>query len=183
MIAAPAQLHGALASLRRMAVNRSAPLALILLLTACSGVNQTAPSLARRPAEAIDPRLPIADQSDDGVISAPLGAKVVAIIDRARASTGQFDAAIAVAERLAASAGPRQSESWIAAQQALSAAIAARAPVSTAVGDLDALIEDQVRKGIRRADLSNATGGAENLSALDRRQAAQVDTVQQRLDR
>ena len=153
----------------------------MLLLAGCAGGNAAAPSLERRAAEAIDPRLPVPDKSDDGVIDPALGAQVLAIVERARASTGEFDRTIAIAERLAATAGAPQSESWIAAQQALSAAIAARAPVSIAVGDLDALIEQQVRKGIRRADLSNATGGAEDLSALDSRQAARVDAVQQRL--
>jgi citrate lyase gamma subunit len=162
-------------------VNRLLPLVLGLLLAGCAGADRNVPSLDRRAAETIDPRLPVPDRSLDGALDVALAAQVAAIVDRARGSTSQFDAAIAAAERVAVSAGAPQSESWISAQQALSVAIAARASVSVAVGDLDALIEQQVRRGIRRVDLENATRAADDLSDLDRRQAARVDALQQRL--
>ena len=66
-----------------------------------------------------------------------------------------------VAQRLAAAAGPPQSESWIAAQLALSAAIEARAPTATALGDIDALGADklQAQGGLAPADLGAIQSG------------------------
>ena len=81
---------------------------------------------------------------------------------------------MARAERLTGSAGAAQSESWIAAQEALTAAIGARKPIAKALGDIDALGADrlQTQGGLAPNDLAackvrarrsvRSTGGRRN---------------------
>src|SRR6476659_6887204 len=90
-------------------------------LAACSSTGGPYPSLQPRAAEAIDPRVEVERPINDRPVRASIAP------------------AIAHAEQLASAAGAPQSESWIAAQEALSAAIAARKPTATALGDIDAL--------------------------------------------
>ena len=158
------------------------PLAALLLVTACAPTRGV-PSLAPRPGERIDPRLPVEDRSAAIPADAQLGRQLAALVAQAQAAEGAFDSAIASAERLAAGAGARQSESWIVAQEALSGAVAARAPVTRALADVDALATALVtaRGGISPADQQQLRSAAETIGAIDRRQAARVDAVQARL--
>ena len=162
---------------------RRAALSLILCAAACTAPAVNAPSLAPRAAEAIDPRLPIADAPAMGVASASLVTRLNALVDRAHAGEPAFNAAAAEAERLAAAAGDAQSEGWVAAQQALSAAVAAREPVTTALGDIDAIgsAELQAKGGVSRADQAAIESAAATVSEIDRRQAATIDRIQRRL--
>src|ERR687897_201593 len=68
-----------------------------------------------------------------------LTARIAQLMADVRAGDAAFQAAAQEADRLAAAAGPAQSESWIEAQQAISALVAARAPVAKAIADLDEL--------------------------------------------
>ncbi len=70
---------------------------------------------------------------------AGLAAHLAALVDQAQSGDAAFNDAAAIAERLASAAGAPQSESWIAAQQALSAAQSARGPTTRALGDIDGL--------------------------------------------
>ena len=90
---------------------------------------------------------------------------------------------MAAAERAAATAGSPQSESWIAAQQALSSAVAARGPVARALGDLDALTAArvQLRGALSVQDLAAIRAGAAVIAEIDSQQAARIDAVQARL--
>jgi hypothetical protein len=135
-------------------MRRSALAPALLLLAGCASVTD-APSLAPRPAELIDPRLPVVDGS------------------------------LARAQSLAASAGPAGSESWIAAQQALSGAIAAQEPVTRALGDFDAAVAERVRSGSRLVpqDLAAVRGIAAELASIDRRHRTAIAEVQRRLAR
>jgi hypothetical protein len=148
-------------------------------LAACSTPGDE-PSLAPRAAERIDPRVPVPDTSG----SLPANASLIAQLDRlvaaARGAQGEADRAIAAAEAAAGRAGPRQGESWIAAQQLLSAAIAARYPVTRTLGDIDALSSRYVNELVP-ADLANVTAAASEVSAIDRRQAERIDAIQRRL--
>ena len=155
-----------------------------LLLTGCAGVTD-APSLARRPAEAIDPRLPIPDRSAALPADPALAAALRRIADPAFAQAGAVDAAIARADALAGSAGAPGSESWIAAQQALSAAVAAQEPVTRALGDFDAAVAERIASGARLVpqDLATVRAIASDLAALDARQRAALGLVQRRLTR
>ena len=114
------------------------------------------PSLAPRAAEAIDPRVPVVRPMNDRPVDAALARRLAELVSQARSGDSAFRGQAATAERLAAAAGPRQSESWIAAQEALSAAIEARAPTATALGDIDALGADklQAQGGLAPADLA-----------------------------
>jgi hypothetical protein len=160
---------------------------LILAAGALGGCASTprglAPSLAPRAAESIDPRLPVVAN----VVTVPAGAAVVErlaeLLAAARAGDAPFRAAAGVAERLAGSAGSSQGEGWILAQQALSAAVAARAPTTRALGDIDAIggAALEVRGGLSPADLAAIEQAGAELAALDRMQAARLRAIQARL--
>jgi hypothetical protein len=87
------------------------------------------------------------------------------------------------AERLAGAAGARGSESWIAAQQALSAAVAARAPTVRALADIDEASAQALQQqgGIAPNDFAAVEQAAATVAAIDQRQAARIDAVQRRL--
>ncbi|MEO5971865.1 MAG: hypothetical protein ABIP91_00665, partial [Sphingomicrobium sp.] len=80
-------------------------------------------------------------------------------------------------------AGAAQSESWIVAQQALSVAVAARRDAARALGDIDALGANALeeRGGIAPGDLAAIEAAAAEVGAIERRQAARVDAIHQRI--
>ena len=153
-------------------------------LAGCARVTD-APSLARRPAESIDPRLPVIDRSDSLPADPALAEAWRSVAAPAFAQAPAVQAAIARANALAAGAGPRGSESWIAAQQALSAAIAAGEPVTRAIGAFDAAVADRIASGQRLVpqDLAAARRISEELATLDRNQRQAMEAVQLRLAR
>lgn len=155
----------------------------ILALGACSAPGGPYPSLQPRPAEAIDPRLPVVRPINDRPASASLTTRLSALIDAARRGNAAFDSAASEAERLAANAGAPQSEGWIAAQEALTAAIAARKPTATALGDIDALAASalQANGGLAPNDLAAIKSAQAEAGALDARQAARIDAIQKQL--
>lgn len=169
-------------------MRRLTPARLVLLLAiglaGCASVTD-APSLARRPAEAIDPRLPVVDRSAALPADPALAAALRRIADPAFAQAQTVDAAIARADTLAVAAGPTASESWITAQQALSAAVAAQEPVTRAIGAFDAAIADRISSGSRLVpqDLAAARAIAAELAEVDRRHRSAIARVQRRLTR
>ncbi len=112
-----------------------------------------------------------------------LTARLQQLVRQAREGDAVFRAAAEGAERLAGSAGARESESWIAAQQALSAAVAARAPTTRALGDIDALGSSAItaRGGLAPADLAALQAAAAEVAGIDRRQASRIGAIQRRL--
>jgi hypothetical protein len=159
------------------------PLLPFAVLTACSAPGGPYPSLQPRAAEAIDPRMPVVRPLNDRPVTASLAAQLSALVDQARSGNSAFDGAASEAERLAETAGGPQSEGWIAAQEALSAAIAARKPAVTALGDIDALAAAalQAQGGFAPSDLAAIKSAQAEVGALDARQAARIDAVQNRL--
>jgi hypothetical protein len=153
-------------------------------LGGCASVTN-APSLAPRAAEAIDPRLPIVDRSAALPADPALAAALRGIAEPAFAQARNVDAAIGRAEALAGSAGLAGSESWIAAQQALSVAIAAQEPVTRAIGAFDAAVAERISSGARLVpqDLAAVRGIAADLAAVDRRHREAIAAVQRRLSR
>jgi hypothetical protein len=105
------------------------------------------------------------------------------LVSQARDGEAAFDAAAAKAEQMAASAGPAQSEGWIAAQEALSAAVAAGGPARVALGDVDALSASllQQQGGIAPNDLSAIRSASAEIGTIDQRQADRIDAVKRRL--
>jgi len=155
-----------------------------LLATACASAGD-GPSLQPRPGEAIDPRLPVEDRSASLPASSDFVRETAAVRQRAEAAAGRADAAIEAAAKAVASAGATGSESWIAAQQLVSAAVAERAPFTAALGDLDALLAARVRGGGRLVsqDLLAHQQAGEALTDIDRRQRARLDSFERQLQR
>ena len=155
----------------------------LMAIAGCSAPGGPYPSLQPRPAEAIDPRLPIVRPVNDRPVTASLATQLAALVDQARSGNAAFDSAASEAERLAAGAGAPQSEGWIAAQEALTAAIAARKPTATALGDIDALAAAtlQAQAGLAPSDLAAIKSAQAEVGALDARQAGRIDAVQKAL--
>ena len=146
------------------------PLLIVTMLGACSPAGGPYPSLQPRAAEAIDPRLqPVRPMNDRPATPALVG-QLAALVEQARGGEAAFAPAAAEAERLASAAGAPQSESWMAAQESLSAAIAARKPTAL-----------QTQSGIAPNDLKAIQSAAEEVASIDRRQADRIKAVQARL--
>ena len=159
---------------------RPAFLAMLLALFGCATSAVDSPSLAPRPAEAIDPRLPVEEPAPPANANPQLAGQLNALIAQAIAGDEAFRSAADKAERLAAAAGPPQSESWIVAQQALAAAIAAREPVTSALGDIDALGAERINRlgGIAAADLAAINAAAARVAEIDEREASVIARIQ-----
>ena len=162
---------------------RNAVCLTILALGACSAPGGPYPSLRPRAAETIDPRLPVSRPMNDRPVSAALASRLAALVDQARSGNAAFESAVAEAERLSVSAGPPQSEGWIAAEEALTAAIAARRPTATALAEIDDLAGSalETQRGIAPNDLAAIQTAAAEAGALDERQAARVAAIQKTL--
>jgi hypothetical protein len=159
-------------------------LSAIALAGGCAAPPRNVPSLAPRAAEAIDPRVPIPSDVIVGPPDANLSAHLAALVDQAQAGDSAFQGAAAEAERLAQAAGAQQSESWVIAQQALSAAHAARAPTTRALGDIDALAATALEKqgGLPPGDLVAIRTAAATVSAIDNRQSVRIEAIESRLE-
>lgn len=162
---------------------RSAACLLVLAVSACSSPGGPYPSLQPRAAEAIDPRVPVVKPMNDRPASAQLQARLAVLVEQARSGDAAFEGAVSQAERLAAAAGAHQSESWIAAQESLTAAIAARKATATALGDIDEIgaVALQTQRGIAPNDLEAIHRAATLVGSLDQRQADRIHAVQARL--
>ena len=162
---------------------RWAALIPIVMLSACSSSGGPYPSLQPRAAEQIDPRVPIERPLNDRPVTPALAAQLRALVDQARGGTAGFDSAVARAEQLAASAGAPQSDGLTVAQEALSAAIAARRPVTEALSQIDATGASalQTQGGLAPSDLAAVQNAGDEVGAIDRRQAARIKAIQQRL--
>ena len=155
----------------------------MLLLSACAAPGGPYPSLQPRAAEAIDPRVPVERPINDRPVNPALSARLAELVAQARGGEAAFDPAVAEAARLAANAGAPQSEAWTVAQQALSAAIEARGPTASALGDVDALVSNalQTQGGIAPNDLAAIQDAGAEIEALDQRQAERIKALQERL--
>ena len=162
---------------------RSLPFVALLAVTACTSAGGPYPSLQPRAAEAIDPRVQPIRPINDRPVAAALAAQLGALVAQARAGEAAFGPAVAQAEQLAASAGAPQSEGWIAAQEALSAAIAARKPTALAQADIDALAATalQTKGGIAPNDLKAIQDAAAEVAAIARAQTDHIAAIQRRL--
>jgi len=165
-------------------MRRFLTLLLPIILSACAGSPRPGePSLAPRAAERIDPRVPVPDTSGNLPASAELQAQLGGLLASVRAAQSASDAAIAAAEAAANRAGARLSEGWVQAQQQLSAAIAARNPVTRGLSDIDATVSRAVQQqgGLVPADLADVRSAAEEAATIDRRQAERIEAVEARL--
>lgn len=116
----------------------------VLLLGGCAQTNEAIPSLSRRPIEGIEKAEAEAPVPVAAPGSAAGTARLQAIDARIRAADAAFNAAAETARPRIAAAGPAGSESWVAAQEALSAVTAAQADLASAINDLDQLSRELV---------------------------------------
>jgi len=160
--------------------------AILLLSIAVAGCAQVAgpyPSLQPRAAEALDPRVPVNRPINDRPVTAAIAARLAELVAQAQVGESAFVPLAGAADRLAAAAGAPSSESWIVAQEALSAAVAARGPTVLALGDIDALAAHRLAEqgGLSPNDLAAIQAAAEQAGAIERRQAAIISAIQRRL--
>jgi hypothetical protein len=164
---------------------RGSILILTGLLAACTAPQVNAPSLAHRAAESIDPRVPVPEPHISTVPNAALVSQLNALVAQAVTGDDNFRPLADTAERLVTAAGEKGSESWVVAEQALTVAVAARTPVASAVGDIDALGASRVQQlgGIAAADLKAINEAAARASEIDDREAATITRLQGLLNR
>jgi hypothetical protein len=162
---------------------RKAALLPLLIMSACTTPGGPYPSLQPREAEKIDPRVPVVRPMNMRPASATLTERLAGLVGQAESGQAVFDGAASQAERLAAAAGPRQGEGWIAAQEALTAAIAARKPATQALGDIDEIAANalQTQRGIAPNDLAAIQNAAAKVGVIDKRQADRIHAVQLQL--
>jgi hypothetical protein len=165
---------------------RALPCSMLVVLasvTACASPGGPYPSLQPRTAEAIDPRVPVERPLNERPVSAALASRLAELVAEAHAGEAAFESAASEAERLAATAGAPQSEGWVAAQEALSAAAAARGPIGMALGDIDALGANalQTQGGLAPNDLAAIKSAGAEVGAIDQRQADRIKAIQARL--
>ena len=155
----------------------------LLVLAACSATGGPFPSLQPRAAELVDPRVPVDRPMNARPVDSGLAAKLDSLVGQARSGDAAFVPLMARAEQLAGSAGAVHSEGWIAAEEALTAAIAARGPVARALGDVDALGGGRLQsdRGIAPSDFAAMQGAASEIATLDQREQGRVDAVRRRL--
>lgn len=155
----------------------------VVALGACSTPGGQYPSLQPRAAENIDPRVPVERPMNDRPVTPALASRLAELVSTARGGDTAFQSAADTAERLAANAGGPQSEGWIAAQEALSSAIAATGPTRLALGDIDGLgaTKLQSQGGLAPSDLAAIKDAGAEVGALDARQAARIKAIQLRL--
>lgn len=152
---------------------------------ACSVTSSPEPSLAPRAAETIDPRVPIQSEVPAGTLDAELAARLSSLLAQARSAAPAFEVREAQAERLAAVAGASGSESWIAAEQALSRLIEQHGATTRAAADIDALAASRLesRRWIAPADREAIEAAAAEVGALNMRQSQAIDRLQRQLAR
>jgi hypothetical protein len=164
---------------------RAAVVSIVALsaLSACARPGGPYPSLQPRAGEAIDPRVPVTRPMNERPVTPALASQLAALVAQAREGDAAFGPAADEAERLANGAGPASSESWIAAQEALTTAIAARGPTTIALGDIDALggTKLQEQAGLAPSDLAAIKSAGAEVAAIDQRQAARIKAIQDRL--
>jgi hypothetical protein len=162
---------------------RNALCLVLLTLSGCSTPGGPYPSLQPRAAENIDPRVPVTRPMNDRPTTPALASRLSALLELARSGNSAFDGAASEAERRASAAGSAQSEGWIAAQEALTAAIAAREPTVEALGDIDELGATalQTQGGIAPNDLAAIQRAAATVGALDERQSQRIRAIQRQL--
>jgi len=162
------------------------PLFAGLLVSACSTAGTgPEPSLAPRAAEAIDPQVPIPATVPSGPADGALVAKLEGLVRQARDGVPLLDARQAEAERLAASAGPIASESWLAAQQALSRLVEQYGVTTKAAADIDELASRQLdgQHWIRPADQQAIAAAAASVASISEPQAAAIERLNNQIAR
>ena len=101
----------------------------------------------------------------------------------AMGSMPAFDGALATAQKAVTNAGAAQSESWIAAQMALSAAERTRDPVKNALADLDSILRTLMTERPSSPDLVLAQQAIRDAESVDAQQATELQALMTLLNR
>ena len=159
------------------------PIIASLGLSACTTPGGPYPSLQPRAGEAVDPRVPVVRPMNDRPVTPSLASRLAGLVGQAHEGDAAFQPAADEAQRLANAAGAKQSESWIAAQVALSAAVAARGRTSSALSDIDTLGATtlQSQGGLAPSDLAAIKSAGAEVGGIDARQAERIKAIQDRL--
>ena len=156
------------------------------LATACARPDiGPEPSLAPRAAEALDPRVAIPSEVPMGSVDPALASRLAALVADARAAVATFDARFAEAERLASSAGPAESDGWIAAQQALSRAGGQHGVTTAVAAEIDELAATKLKaqRWISPADRGAIAAAAADVAAISDAQAEAIGRLREQLAR
>jgi hypothetical protein len=159
--------------------------ALLCGLTAGCGLSGSYPSLAPRPGEVAESGQPVCDKPGAGgcgpqatppappppvpaVADPAVKAQVDRLLGEAREGEAAFRAELPSIERTVAAAGPAGSDSWGAAQVALSRLEATRTPTTVAAAELDALARARVEAApsAAQADVAAINAAAEQVGVL-----------------
>ena len=165
---------------------RVIPFAAVLMLAACAmpGAGPQ-PSLAPRAAESIDPRVPVGEGPPASTVADPaLARELAAAVERARGGAAAFDQLAGQVDQLAARAGARGSEAWIAAQQSLSRLVAQKTVTEQAAGDVDALAASrlQAQRTLAPADRTAILAAQAEIARINEAQSAVIDRISARLN-
>jgi hypothetical protein len=157
-------------------------LPLALLLAAACADTGNAPSLARRPIESRDLNAPVPEAAPPAVADAALQQEIATVIERAESGQRAFAALLPPAQSTAAAAGAEASESWIAAQQLLTALESSRTDTTAALARVDALISERV---LAKSDagLAELQAAAARIGALADAQQSSIDALKARISR
>jgi hypothetical protein len=152
-----------------------------LLLGACAG-DAIGPSLAKRPIESRSLEEPVREAASPTPADAALQAEIDKQLGRARESQRAFADLLPRTQAAAASAGTEGSESWIGAQQLLTALEGSREGATGALGALDALIAARVLAG-QDAGLAELQAAQKEVAAIADQQRESFDRVRARINR
>lgn len=153
-----------------------------LLLAGCAESGSVGPSLARRPIESRNLGEPAREATPPVAADAQLRSEIEGLVNRARTGEREFAALLPRTEAAARAAGAEGSESWIAAQQLLSALEAARGTTTAALGRLDALLAGRVLAR-NEAGFVELQSAQQDVAALAEAQQRQFDRLQARINR
>lgn len=168
-------------------MNRFAlPVIVAILATACARPNiGPEPSLAPRAAEAIDPRVAIPSEVPVGEVDPALASRLAALVGEVHAASPRFNMLRDEADRLAAAAGPATSESWIAAQQAVSRAVEQHGVATRVAADIDEIAATRLigQRWIAPADREAIAAASAEVTAISDAQSNGIQQVRERLSR
>jgi hypothetical protein len=127
--------------------------------------------------------VPIPANPSPGTVDPSVAAALAGAVTQARSGTAPFSALARRAEALAAVAGPRQSESWVVAQQALSALVAQHGVTTSAAADIDAIAANRIdaTRWLVPATRAAIEAAASEVKAINDAQSAIIDRVGARL--
>jgi hypothetical protein len=161
-------------------------LAFPALAAGCASNEGDFPSLAQRPAE----RDYAAEQMSPPKVRPPLpadasvGTRAERFIAAARAAQGAFTGAYETAAAATARAGAPGSDSWVIAQQAVSRAVAAQAPLARVSGELDDYAAARARQTpLAPADVERLHAATAEIERIAADQAARIRRLEASLSR